>query len=1166
MSPVRNFASGNSSHDESSGISNGVSKFVHLHVHTHYSLLDGMGKIPQLLDAAKEMGMEALAITDHGVMYGALEFYQQAKVRNIKPIIGMEAYVAPRGLADKVVKLDTKPSHLTLLVKNQKGYLNLIKLTTVAHLEGHYYKPRIDKNLLAKHSDGLIALSGCQQGEIARHALADNMTKAKDALAFYKNIFGDDFYLEVQRLDGDENQKIINERLIRLGKETRTKVVATKDVHYIKKDDREAAEILLCVQTGKTFLDNDRMRIEADLSLLSGEEMADAFEKNPEVIENTAEIANKCNLEIELGQILLPPYEVKKGKSIETELKELVYKGLEKKYKKSVQELSKNILKRTKHELGVIKRTGFASYFLIVADFVNYAKDRGIMVGPGRGSAAGSIVSYALNITDIDPIKYDLLFERFLNEERMAMPDIDMDFADNRRAEVIEYVIDKYGANHVAQIITFGTMMARGAIRDVGRALGLAYSDVDKIAKMIPFGLHLVEALSVSPELKKLYQTDESSTKLIDLAIKLEGVARHASTHAAGVVISPEPLIQYVPLQKAVKGSTSIVTQYAMGELESLGLLKMDFLGLSNLSIIGDAIGIIKAVHKLNIDIDNIPLDDHKTFSLLGNGKTTGVFQLESDGMKRVLKNLKPTQFEDIIAVVALYRPGPMQWIDSFIKRKHGKEKVSYPDPKLKNALEETYGIPVYQEQVMQIAKDIAGFSGPQADILRKAMGKKIKSLMMEQKKLFIEGAKKNGFTDQKAKEIFALMEDFAQYGFNKSHAACYAMIAYWTAYLKTHYPNCFMAALLTSDQQNMDRVTIEAAEAERMKIEILPPDVNESFQGFAVVPKTNKIRFGLWAIKNVGEGPADAIVEERKINGPFETVEDLVNRLDSQVINKKPLEALIRSGALDSLEDRGKLLANLDKLLLLGNKNNRDGNNGQTDMLSLLGDDKSMKIELSNKIDIDKKQIMAWEKELLGMYITEHPLKDYEDFLRTKAIPIGEIETAHLDNSIIAGGVITNIHKILTRSKEMMVFAQIEDTTGKIEVLVFPKMLAKNLEIWQEDNVVLVKGRISSNKEEEPKIVMEKVRELTDKDLKSHTDNQGIIITLDVGSDKDKQRFNKIKKIIQENSGPVEIIIQINQSGQTKKVKLPQKIKLTKETKKEIEKLSGNKIEIQSF
>ncbi len=1139
-----------------------MNNFTHLHVHTHYSLLDGMGKIPNLLDRAKELGMDSIAITDHGVMYGVLEFYQEAKLRDIKPILGMEAYVAPRDHLSKIPKLDTGPSHLTLLAKNITGYQNLLKLTTIGHLEGYYYHPRIDKKLLKDLSEGIIALSGCLKGEVAHYALAGNEEKALKALKEYKEIFGDDFYLEVQHQEGMEDQNIVNKKLIELGAKTQTPVVATKDVHYINKDDRDAHDILLCVQTGKTIEDDDRLTMKTDLSLVSPKEMIEAFKDYPGAIKNSLKIAEECNVELELGRFLIPNFKLPPKETPISFLRKLCYEGLEKRYKKDGS-TPKEIKERLEYELGIIEKTGFASYFLIVADFVNYAKSQEILVGPGRGSAAGSLVSYVLNITNLDPLKFNLLFERFLNAERISMPDIDMDFADDRRGEVIDYVIKKYGADHVAQIITFGTMAARNAIRDVGRAMGISYNDVDKIAKLIPFGLHLVEAIEVSPELKNLYKNDETVKKLCDFAMKLEGVARHASTHAAGVVIAPEPLVSYVPLQKATKGNTSIVTQFQMGDLEQLGLLKMDFLGLSNLTVIRETIERIEAVEKVNIDIDKIPLDDKKTFEILGKGESTGVFQLESDGMKRVLKELKPTTFEDIIAIVALYRPGPMQWIDEFIKRKHGKSKVTYLHPKLEIALSETYGIPVYQEQVMQIAKDIAGFTGPQADTLRKAMGKKIRSLMKKQKELFLSGAIENGIKKELALKIFAMMEDFAQYGFNKSHAACYALIAYQTAYLKAHYPDCFMAALLTSDQHNIDRVAIEVSECERMGIEILPPDVNESFAGFSVVPQTRNIRFGLSAVKNLGEAPIEAIVKERKNKGPYKSIDDFISRIDFENINKKVIESLIRSGSLDTLEERGKLLANMELILNFGSRNKRSNQNGQVDMFSLLGEDSTEgHLELKEGIKVDKKQKMVWEKELLGMYISEHPLKDFKEVLQNKTLNLNLITKDFIDKKIIIGGVVTKIQKVLTRNKELMIFATLEDLTGRIETLVFPKILEGNQGLWQEDKIVLVQGRVSENKDGELKIIAEKARELTEADLKKSVLK---VVLLKVKEAKAKETFKKIKEILEENRGDDDVILKLEQGNEIRKIKIPFKINLNSEVKKKLEEVVGEPVEISS-
>ncbi|OIP22631.1 DNA polymerase III subunit alpha [bacterium CG2_30_33_46] len=1141
-----------------------MKQFVHLHVHTHYSLLDGMGKIPNLLDRVKELGMDSIAITDHGVMYGVLEFYQEAKLRNIKPILGMESYIAQRSHTSKVPKLDTDAFHLTLLAKNKKGYLNLLKLTTIAHLEGYYYTPRIDKALLKEHNEGIIALSGCLSGEVARYALSGNTAKALNAIKDYKDIFGNDFYLEIQHQPGIEDQAIANKNLIDLAKKTNTSLVATKDVHYINKDDREAHDILLCVQTGKTLEDEDRLKIDSDLSLLPPDEMIEAFKDCPEAIENSIKIADQCNVELELGQNLLPNFTVPEGETPKNYLQKLCNEGLEKRYKDQSGKVPKEIKDRLNYELSVIEKMGFESYFLIVADFVNYAKESGILVGPGRGSAAGSIVSYVLNITDLNPLKFNLLFERFLNAERISMPDIDMDFADDRRGEVIDYVINKYGSDRVAQIITFGTMAARASVRDVGRAMGVSYSEVDRIAKLIPFGAHLIEALDMSPELKGLYINDPNIKKLYDYAMRLEGVVRHASTHAAGVVISPEPLVSYAPLQKAVKGNTSIVTQFQMDELESLGLLKMDFLGLSNLTVIGNAIEVIEAVEKVNIDIEKIPLDDKKTFKLLSRGETTGVFQLESEGMKRILRELKPTIFEDIIAIVALYRPGPMQWIDDFIKRKHGKANVTYLHPKLENALKETYGIPVYQEQVMQIAKDIAGFSGPQADTLRKAMGKKIKSLMIKQKKLFIDGSINNGIKKDLAEKIFAMMEDFAQYGFNKSHAACYALIAYQTAYLKAHFPNCFMAALLTSDQHNIDRVAIEVTECERMGIKILPPDVNESFAGFAVVPQTNNIRFGLSAVKNVGDGPIESIVKKRKKDGPYKSIEDFIRRIDPQAINKKVIESLIRSGSFDALEDRGKLLGNIELLLNLGSKTKKDSISGQTDMFSMFGANETKEtLVLKEGINVDKKQRMAWEKELLGMYISEHPLRDFKEYLEKKTTPVSSITKDFLNERVIIGGIITKIQRVFTRNKEMMVFASLEDLSGRIEILVFPKILQEDSGVWQEDKVILIKGKISENKEGDLKIIADRAKELSEADI-NLVERLLKIVSVEIKDEDQKEVFAKIKVMLDSNRGEDEVILDLKNNGNSKKIKLPFSVNLEK-VQIELQKITGNQVEIKS-
>ena len=904
-------------------------KFIHLHVHTQYSLLDGMCKLPQLLDKAKEYGMQACAITDHGVMYGVIDFYKEAKKRDIKPIIGCEMYIAPRKMTDKEGKIDTKPNHLVLLVKNKTGYKNLMKLSTEAHLKGYYYKPRIDKEILAEYSEGLIALSGCLQGDIVSRLREGNEKKAVESLKYYKDTFGDDFYLEMQHHPGWDDQEKANKLLRKFAKKYDISLVATKDVHYVEKDDREAHDALLCIQTGKTIDDEDRMKMDGDISFVSPAEITEYFKDVPEAIENTVKIAEKCNVEIELGKILIPKFDVPKSETLTSYLKKLTEEGLKKKYGK----ITSEIRERADFEMSVIEKMGYESYFLIVWDFVNWAKDQGIIVGPGRGSAAGSVVSYALNITELEPLQFDLLFERFLNPDRISMPDIDMDFADDRRHEVIEYVAEKYGKDHVAQIITFGTMAARNAIRDTGRVLGIPYAEVDKIAKLIPQFSNLDDAIKNVSELRLFYNSDEKIKKLIDIAKRLEGVARHSSTHAAGVVISPEPLVNYTPLQKAAKGDIATNTQYSMWPLEDIGILKMDFLGLANLTVLKNALRIIKKVYGKDIKIEEIKLNDKKTFALLAKGETTGVFQLESAGMKRYIKALKPTVFEDIVAMVALYRPGPMQFIDDFIARKQGKKKVIYTHPLMKEALKNTYGIVIYQEQVMQIAKEMAGFTGGEADTLRKAMGKKIARMMKKMRVKFIEGSAVNGVKKQVAEKVFDDFEKFAQYGFVKAHAACYALIAYWTAYLKAHYPQPFMAALMTSDYSNIDRIAIEIDECRKMGIEVLPPNVNESYSGFAVMKDTGKIRFGLAAIKNVGTGIIAATLDAREKGGKFRSIEDFCKRVDAREINKKVIESLIKAGAMEDFGDRATLLYNMEKILGFAQAVQKDEKNGQIDL-----------------------------------------------------------------------------------------------------------------------------------------------------------------------------------------------------------------------------------------
>jgi len=1050
--------------------------FVHLHVHSHYSLLDGLPKIDELIEEAKKQKMKAIALTDHGVMYGIIEFYQKAKAAGIKPIIGLEAYIAPNGLLDKRPKIDEKPFHLVLLAKNEKGYKNLIKLTSIAHLQGFYYKPRLDKEVLKQHSEGIIALSACLQGEIPRLIINNQIKKAEEVLQEYKKIFGDDFYLEVQDHPNLREQKIANKVIFKLAKKYKIPLVATNDVHYLKEEDAEIQDILLCVQMKKKKDDPNRLSMLIDdFSFRSAEKMQNSFKDHPEAISNTEKIADQCNVEIKFGENKLPFFPLPAGENADQYLKELCKKKITERYGKK----TKKVSERLEEELLVIKRTGFAGYFLIVQDFVNWSKKNNIVVGPGRGSAAGSIVSYLLNITNVDPLKYELLFERFLNEDRINMPDIDLDFTDKRRDEVIQYIEKKYGHDHVSQIITFGTMASRAAIRDVGRVLDCPYMFCDKLAKAVPLGFNLDKALSHSQELKELYSEEPQAQKIIKIAQKLEGVIRHASKHACGLLITPLPLTEYVPVQYDTSGQErTIISEYDMYAVENLGLLKMDLLGLKNLTIIEKTLDIIEHIHDKKIDINDIPLNDKKTFQIFQKAQTQGVFQLESQGMRKYLKKLKPTVFEDIIAMVALYRPGPIELIPDYIDRKHGLREISYLHPKLKPILEKTYGIAVYQEQILQIVRDLAGFSLSEADVLRKAVGKKIAKLLQKQKEKFINGCVRNKITKEIAQKVFAFIEPFAQYGFNRSHATCYATIAYQTAYLKAHYPTEFVAALLCSDQNNIDKITIEIKAAKEMGIEILPPNINESFKDFTVVGK-NKIRFGLLAVKNVGRGISETIITERRNSGNFQSLEDFLVRIQSRDLNKKSLESLIKSGALDNIEERNQMLENIETLLDFARKKQKDKENGQTNLFAIIpNSNKTNGLTLRKSEPAKRQQKLIWERELLGLFISEHPLKEYEEILRKYAKPISEVGSHRYQTQIKVVGIITKIKKILTSSKEIMSFVKIEDPSGEIEIIVFPKMLKANPEVWEENKTISVTGKIS-RKDDSLKIIVEKVKEV---------------------------------------------------------------------------------------
>lgn len=1064
-----------------------------------YSLLDALGDPSDFVAKAKELGYDAIALTDHAGLYGVIEFYEAATKAGIKPIIGVEAYLAPNKLTDKRPRIDDHVSHLTILAETDEGYRNLLKLVSISYLDGFYYKPRMDKDILREMHGGLIALSGCMKGEIPKACQAHDEEKAEQLIREYVEIFGaDSFFLELVHHPESATQNDINFRLVNLSKKTGVPLVATKDSHYLSPEYADAQDALQCIHDGKLIADINRYNIsDIDHSLVAPDVMVEAFKDNPEAITNTRRIADRCNVTIELGKNHLPVFEVPEGETPDTQLRKLCEEGMKERYPAGS---TPEALERLDFELQTIERMGFASYFLIVHDYVKWAKDHGVIVGPGRGSAAGSIVAYALRITNLDPLAYGLLFERFLNPDRISMPDIDMDFDDVQRKDVIEYVSEKYGRDRVAGIITFGTMAARAAVRDVGRVLGLTFQEVDQVAKVIPppvQGRHIPLAKSVVevPELKALYESDQRVHELIDLAIKLEGTARHASQHACGIVIAPAPLVEFTPLQKAQGGDVEQVAQYSLHPVEVVGLLKMDFLGLSNLTVIRECLEIMEAVHGVTVDIDKLRLDDAPTYALLGKGETTGVFQLESDGMKRYIRELKPSVIEDIIAMVALYRPGPMQFIDSFIARKHGKEKITYMHPLLENALGNTYGIPVYQEQVMQVSKDMAGFSGGQADTLRKAMGKKIAKLMAEMREKFIQGSVGNGVKHEIAEAIFQQFEEFAAYGFNKSHAACYALIAYQTAFLKAHWPECFMAALMNSDSANLDRITIEVEECRRMGLKVLPPDLNESFAGFSVVKSsvnkeyaaevgeefgTPTIRFGLVAIKGLGTDVVESIVGERKVNGKFKDLASFLTRVKGKVVNRKSLESLIRSGALDRFGDRNQLLFNIETLLEFHRNQEKEEASGQVNLFaSAPSATSAATLQLRPSPPADQRELLMWEKELLGLYVSGHPYKAYAARLSGIAWPIRDLRQRLKDKSVRIAGVVTQAKKIRTKNNENMVFAEIEDLTGKCEAIVFPRTLQETSACWDVDRILVVTGR-PQDKDGSLKVLAETAYEVT--------------------------------------------------------------------------------------
>lgn len=1044
--------------------------FVHLHVHTEYSLLDGAARIGDLVAAARDFGMPALAITDHGVMYGVVDFYKAAVAAGIKPIIGCEVYVAPQSRFDRNSSREESPYHLVLLAENQTGYRNLLKLVSLASLEGFYYKPRVDKELLALHHQGLIALSGCLSGEVAELVANHRPEAAKKAAAAYRDIFGPGhFYLELQE-NGLPEQRRVNRALVELSHNLQIPLVATNDVHYVRKQDAAVQDVLLCIQTGKTLDEENRLKFATDeFYLKSAPEMERLFAEQPEALRNTMAIAERCHVEFEFGRLHLPEYQVGEGETLDSALRRLCEQGLAKKGL-----LSAAYRERLEYELSVIAGMGFAGYFLIVQDLVNWARSRGILVGPGRGSAAGSLVAYVLGITSIDPLQHGLLFERFLNPERVTMPDIDIDFCYERRAEVINYVADRYGSDHVAQIITFGTMAARAAVRDVGRVMGLSVSEVDQVAKMVPeeLGITLDRALTVSPELRALAETDERMATLLQMARAIEGMPRHASTHAAGVVIAREPLVSYLPLQKTADGL--VTTQFPMTVVEEIGLLKMDLLGLRTLTVIGDTLDIIRRTRNIEIKWEEVPMDDPPTYALLSRGDTVGVFQLESSGLRAILRELRPERFEDIVALVALYRPGPLQsgMVEDFIQRKHGLVPVRYLHPDLEPILSSTYGVILYQEQVMRIASDLAGFTMGQADILRRAMGKKKPEVIAGLRAEFIEGAAARGISSRIAAEIFDLMEHFAGYGFNKSHSAAYAVLAFQTAFLKANYPVEFMAALLTSVRGNSDKVVDYIQECRRMNITILPPDINESRKNFTVVG--DKIRFGLGAIKNLGEAAVQSIIQARQEGGPFKSLLDFCRRVDLRQVNRRIVESLIRAGAFGSLGlYRSQMLQILDEVLENAARHQQEKESGQLSLLDLaaaLDADGGSFVEepvIPQVAEVPESEILAMEKESLGLYLSGHPLTPYQEELRRKVS-----STIHGLNSLAdgarvkLGGVAAAVKRSTTRRGQMMAYLTLEDLTGSVSVLVFPKTYTLVSGLLEQGAVLLVEGRI--NREEE--------------------------------------------------------------------------------------------------
>jgi DNA polymerase-3 subunit alpha len=1114
--------------------------FVHLHVHTQYSLLDGAIRLKDLFETARAFGMPAATITDHGNMFGALEFYDMAKKYAIKPIIGCEAYVAPKSRHDRGWKADGEGNgdedrsfHLTLLARNRIGYQNLMKLVSLGYKEGFYYKPRMDKEILERHNEGLICLSGCLKGEIASHLLRNQPESARKAALEYARIFEPgNFYLEIQS-NGLPEQAIANEGLVRLSRELSLPLVATNDCHYLRKGDSRAHEILLCIQTGKTVQDEKRLKFRTDqLYFKSPEDMAKDFAYVPEALQNTIEIADKIDLKLDLDTYHFPVFPLNEGESLDERFESEVKKGFEERTKAIARRRAdfgeaqlREYRQRLDYELGIIKQMGFAAYFLIVADFINYAKSNGIPVGPGRGSAAGSLIAYVMRITDLDPIEHGLIFERFLNIERISMPDIDVDFCVNGRDRVLEYVTKKYGQDRVAQIATFGTMQARAVVRDVGRALAMAYNDVDRIAKLIPAspGIDLNRALQTEPRLTEMQQENPQVKELFEVALALEGLTRHASTHAAGVVMSDKPIVEYMPLYVGQEGE--IVTQYSMKYVEKAGLIKFDFLGLRNLTVISDAVKLIAQNHGKQIEIEDIPLDDLETYALLCRADTTGVFQLESSGMRDILTRLQPENFADIVALVALYRPGPLEsgMVEQYIQGKHGKQAV-YDLEILRPILEPTHGVILYQEQVMSVASAMASYSLGEADILRRAMGKKIGSLMNAQRDRFVKGALENGIDRVKADRVFDLMAKFAEYGFNKSHSAAYALIAYQTAWLKAHYPVEFMAALMNSFLSNSDQIVKMINQCAQMDIRILPPDVNESGMAFQVVGRM--IRFGLGAVKNIGETAIDVILRGRGEEGPFRSIHDFCERMDSQKVNRRVIEQLIRCGAFDSVHpNRAQLMAGLDEVLERASSLQKDRQAGQMNLFEMLRSQKKVKTPpLPDNPDWDSRMRLQFEKESLGFYISGHPLDFYTEQIRSVCTDDTQsVKEKREGADVVLCGLFSIVKEITTKRGDRMAFLSLEDKNGTIEVVAFAEPFTEARGLIGGDEPLALWARVQHD-EKSTKLIANRILSMEEAGLQAV---DSVHITLDAAG-MDGDAFGRLRHLLISHSGNCRTVLHL--------------------------------------